>query len=179
MTTYRANGRVSSAIGVFVPGPGLIVTNARNVGLEYQPTQVLSIKVVVGYGTPAARTPEGALLKDDPQLDLALLQVTALDLPPPPAHGVTTGLDKLEDAWLVSIFGNGKPAGVHYGAVTGRKDVTGPRAWLRLRAAVLPRARGGRSWTAPAACSASSAPAPAATRPPCRSRRWRSSSAPR
>lgn len=126
---HTADNQFASASGFFVPGPGLIVTNAQAVGQGKKPTAVSKIQVFFGSRTLAAW-----VIGADADLDLALLQVVSLDLPEP--LPLTAETFTVKEPLPVVIYT--MPAGEAASAVanpvhvSGTKVVAGTRPWFIL-----------------------------------------------
>jgi hypothetical protein len=127
--THYPDGQIATASGFFVPGPGLVVTNARSVGQGKKPAPVNKIQVLLGSRSLAAR-----VLGADGELDLALLQVTAFDLPEPLGLGADTFTVKEPQAVVVFNVPEGEVRSVVSSSATisGTRTVAGTRPWFTL-----------------------------------------------
>jgi len=125
--TMFPDGQSTSSAGFFVPGPGLILTNARSVGQGSKKTPALKVAVNCGPRLLAAR-----LLAADADLDLALLQVAGLDLPEPLPLNADTFTVREPMPLVVFIAADGKVSHVN-AAVSGSKSVGGTRPWWLLK----------------------------------------------
>ncbi|MDB5310003.1 MAG: hypothetical protein JWO38_4205 [Gemmataceae bacterium] len=139
------DGQTTTASGFFVPGPGLVVTNARAVGQGRKPAAVSKLQVVVGLGTAEPRTLTAKLLGADPDLDLALLQVTGFDLPDPLPLGDSLAVKERHPVFVFAVppGDDAKPVVVGNTAVTGLRTAAGTRPWFLLGGGVPAGAAGG------------------------------------
>ena len=125
--TKYPDGQATTSSGFFVPGPGLVLTNARSVGQGKKPIAVSKIHVVIGSRTLAAR-----LIGSDADLDLSLLQVAGLDLPEPLALNADTFLVK--EPQPVIVFSR-PPDGSTIATnarISGQRTVSGTRPWFEI-----------------------------------------------
>jgi hypothetical protein len=127
--THFPDGQVTSSGGFFVPGPGLIVTNGRSVGQDKKPTPATKVNVILGDRAVSAR-----ILAADPELDLALLQVAALDLPEPLPLTLDTFTVKEPQPLVVFSASGESTARITTTNVTvaGSRQVAGTRGWFTL-----------------------------------------------
>lgn len=128
--TKYPDGPTTTSSGFFVPGPGLVLTNARSVGQGKKPIAVSKIDVVIGSRTLAAR-----LLGSDADLDLSLLQVAGLDLPEPLALGADTFA--LKEGLPVVVFSvppdsETRTVTATNATIGGQRTVAGTRPWFVL-----------------------------------------------
>jgi S1-C subfamily serine protease len=121
--TMFPDGQSTSSAGFFVPGPGLILTNARSVGQGEKKTPALKIAVSCGSRRLAAR-----ILAADAEVDVALLQVAGLDLPEPLPLTADTFTVREPMPLVVFTATEGKVSHVN-AAVSGSKSVGGTRPW--------------------------------------------------
>lgn len=124
--TMFPDGQSTSSAGFFVPGPGLILTNARSVGQGEKKTPALKIAVSCGSRRLAAR-----ILAADAELDLALLQVAGLDLPEPLPLNADTFTVREPMPLVVFTASDSKVSQVN-AAVSGSRTVGGTRPWWLL-----------------------------------------------
>lgn len=136
-----ADGETTAGSGFFVPGPGLVVTADRAVGRGRKPAAT-RLQVTVGAGTADVRTLGARLLGADAELGLALLQVTALDLPEPLPLGDSFQVKETHKVFVFAVIPGERGAAVVEAAVTGQTPGSGPRPWFRL-AGTLPRGAAG------------------------------------
>ena len=131
--TQYPDGQSSTTSGFFVPGPALVITNARSVGQGRKPVAVSKIHVVVGGST--GRTLTARILGSDADLDLALLQLSSLELPEPLALGADTFAVK--EPLPVVVFGvpsdgDAKTVSATNASISGTRNVAGTRPWFVL-----------------------------------------------
>ncbi|MFO0806334.1 MAG: trypsin-like peptidase domain-containing protein [Gemmataceae bacterium] len=124
--TAFPDGQAASSAGFFVPGPGLILTNARSVGQGPKKTPATKISVNHGPRFFAAR-----ILAADSELDLALLQVAGLDLPEP--LPLTADTFTVRESMPLVVFTASESKVQHVNAtVSGSRAVGGTRPWWLL-----------------------------------------------
>ena len=124
--TMFPDGQSTSSAGFFVPGPGLILTNARSVGQGQKKIPALKVMATCGTRSFAAR-----ILAADADLDLALLQVAGLDLPDSlPMNGDTFTVR--EPMPLVVFTAEEKRIANTNVTISGSKSVAGTRPWFLL-----------------------------------------------
>ena len=124
--TQYPDGQTTSAAGFFVPGPGLILTNARSVGQGSKKMPALKVIATCGERTMAAR-----ILAADADLDLALLQVASLELPEPLPLDADTFTVREPMPLVVFSANDGRIATTNVN-VSGSKTVAGTRPWFLL-----------------------------------------------
>jgi hypothetical protein len=124
--TVFPDGQTTSSAGFFVPGPGLILTNARSVGQGSKKTPSLKISVNHGSRFFAAR-----ILAADADMDLALLQVAGLDLPE--ALPLTADTFTVREPMPLVVFTATESKVQHVNAtVSGSRTAGGTRPWWVL-----------------------------------------------
>lgn len=135
--TMFPDGQSTSSAGFFVPGPGLILTNARSVGQGPKKMPALKIAVFCGSRLMVAR-----ILAADADLDLALLQVASLDLPEP--LPLTADTFTVREPMPLVLFTASESKISHTNVnVSGSKTVAGTRSWFLLNGFIPTGAWGG------------------------------------
>jgi len=128
--THYPDGQTTASGGFFVPGPGLVLTNARSIGQGKKITPATKIIVTCGMRALAAH-----ILDADAELDLALLQVASFDLPEP--LPLTADTFTVREPMPVVVFSTSSESDAKNPAatnvkVTGTQNVSGTRPWFVL-----------------------------------------------
>lgn len=137
-TTFP-DGQVTSSGGFFVPGPGLVLTNARSVGQGRKTVPASKIAFTCGSRTLAAR-----ILGADAELDLALLQVAGFDLPEPLPLTADTFTVREPMPIVVFSVSEAKEVAEVYANASGTRELSGSsRPWILIGGTLPPGTWGG------------------------------------
>ena len=134
------NGKAGSGTGFFIPGSGRVITNSHVIG-----PRAKTIEVVIESGTPRTKTRQATVLADDPDRDLALLEIPPGDAPESLVIGDTSGLKETHEVYIFG-FPLGEQLGseitVNKSAVSSlRRGTGGPE--IQMNGGVNPGNSGG------------------------------------